>query len=146
MDRRIGIDAGFTLIELMIAVAVLALLTTTVSLSVNRPRTAMASDAVRFQALHARMREQAVLSRQILGLAVDGDGYQRLRWSEGEWRTVGDRGRWRGPVAVLAPFDRSAPLEFAPSGQATRLRLRFDGGGGRVCEGGGWVAVTCRAG
>ena len=144
MDRRVNASAGFTLIELMIVIAVLALLTTTVSLSANRPRTALATDAGRFLATHARLREQAVLSRQIMGLAVDADGYQRLRWNGETWQLLGKKARWRGAVAVLRPANRRAPLEFAPSGQATPVRLRFDQGGRvRVCASGGWDAVSC---
>ena len=140
-------QAGFTLIELMIVVAVLAILSVTVSLSASRPQSAMASDAARFEALHDRLRSEAILSRQILGLAVDAEGYQRLRWQGGDWQRVGEKGRWRGPVTVLLPFDRRAPLEFTPGGQVTPLRLRFETAAGvRLCETGGWAAVTCRAG
>lgn len=146
MVRRVsGPAAGFTLIELMIVITVLALLTTTVSLSANRPRSAMATDFGRFSAVYDRLRDQAVLSRQLMGLAVDETGYQRLRWDGQRWQPQGQKLRWRGTVAVLAPADTGAPLQFAPSGQATPLRLRFDEGGrARICATDGWSAVSCR--
>lgn len=128
----------------MIVITVLALLTTTVSLTASRPRTTMASDFGRFHAVHDRLRDQAVLSRQIMGLAVDADGYQRLRWDGQDWQALGTPVRWRGQVSVLSPTDTRAPLQFAPSGQATPLRLRFDDGA-RVllCQADGWGAVSC---
>ena len=139
--------AGFTLIELMIVVAVLALLTTTLSLSVNRPRGGQSADWARFEAVHNRLRQEAVLARQITGLSVSPEGYQRLRWSDGDWRKVGDLVGWRDAVMVLEPFDAAAPLEFAPSGQSTALRIRFEAGAGNViCEGDGWSPVSCGAG
>lgn len=145
MDRRVNRQsAGFTLIELMIVITVLALLTTTVSLSANRPRTALASDFGRFRAVHDRLRDQAVLSRQIMGLAVDADGYQRLRWDGQDWQPLGAPVRWRGQVLMLSPSDARAPLQFAPSGQATPLRLRFDDGARvMLCQADGWSAVSC---
>jgi len=146
MGRRLDPQAGFTLIELMIAITVLALLTTTLTLSVSRPRAGNVSDVSRFQAVHALLREQAVLSRQVLGLRMDADGYQRLRWV-GEWVSVGDAVRWRGEVAVLVPFVAAGPVQFAPSGQASALRVRFSSGDRTtVCESGAWGHVTCRTG
>ncbi|MCG6902166.1 MAG: prepilin-type N-terminal cleavage/methylation domain-containing protein [Rhodobacter sp.] len=139
MDRQLGArSGGFTLIELMVVVAVLALLTTTVSLSVTRPRSQNASDAARFQAVHRRLRDQAVLSRQILGLNVDETGYRQMWWDGKAWQPLGTPARWRGPVGG------QAELRFAPSGQVTPVRLRFDSGDSTViCAGGGWKAMTC---
>lgn len=137
--------AGFTLVELMIVVTVLSLLTLTVGLGVNRPRNETAQDWSRFKAVHDRMREQAVLGREVLGLAVSADGYQRLRRAGGHWQEIGAPVRWRSAVTVQQPFDRRAPLVFGPGGQGTKLRLRFDGGAVVICESDGWAAVSCGA-
>jgi general secretion pathway protein H len=149
MDRRVSRDgtAGFTLIELMIVVTVLAILTTSITLSASRPRDGSASDLGRFQATYGRLQDQAVLSRQLLGLSVTEDGYQRLRWAGGEWQTLGDRVAWRDEVVLIEPVSRLAPLEFAPSGQVTLMRVRFRAGEVvRLCQSDGWGPVSCVAG
>lgn len=149
MERRVNTEstAGFTLIELMIVMTVLAILTTSITLSASRPRDGNASDWGRFSTLYARLQDQAVLSRQLLGLSVTEDGYQRLRWAGGDWQTLGDRVAWRDEVVLMEPFSRLAPLEFAPSGQVTQMRVRFKSGEVvRICQSDGWGAVSCVAG
>ncbi len=149
MERRVSRDgaAGFSLIELMVVVAVLAILTTSITLSASRPRDGNASDWGRFSALHARLQDQAVLSRQLLGLSVTQDGYQRLRWAGGDWQVLGDRVAWRDEVVLIEPFSALAPLEFAPSGQVTPMRARFQAGEAvRLCQNDGWGPVSCVAG
>ena len=149
MDRPVGAHpaAGFTLIELMVVVAILALLTTTLTLSVSRPRGADMADAKRFEAVYSQLRDEAVMSGQILGLQVDADGFQRLRWQAGAWQEVGAAADWRGAVQVIEPLDRRAPLQFAPSGQVSPVRMRFDAGEqSRTCRGDAWAGLSCSAG
>ena len=149
MDEPLTRDpaAGFTLIELMIAVTVLALLTTTVSLSVNRPQRGTGTDWARFEAVHERLRQQSVLSREVLGLQITAEGYRPLRRAGGTWVVTGDLSEWRGSVVVLAPFDGQVPVRFTPAGRTSAVRLRFeDGAQVRVCESDGWSPVTCDAG
>lgn len=143
VNRR---SAGFTLIELMVVISVLAVLTVSVSLGVNRPRTVQAQDWARFQAVHEGLRSQAVLGREVLGLAVNGEGWRRLRREGGGWAEDGAGAAWRGAVTVQEPFDPRTPLVFLPGGRGTKLRLRFeDGGRAVICESDGWTPVTCRA-
>ena len=146
MDQGVTRDksAGFTLIELMIVVTILSLLTLSVSLGLSRPRNESAQDWSRFMALHDRLRGQAILSGDILGLTVDADGYQRVRWLGGDWVGEGTRAPWRDPVVVIAPTDRRAPLVFGPGGQSTAVNLQFGTGTGATrCISDGWAPVTC---
>ena len=148
MDRPVEPDpqTGFTLIELMVVVAILALLTTTLTLSVNRPQSTDLTDARRFEAVHAQLRNQAIMSGQILGLRMDGAGFQRLRW-QAEWQALGDVAAWRRTVQVMEPLDLRSPVQFAPSGQASAVHLRFETGSGtQICRGDGWAELTCSAG
>jgi type II secretion system protein H len=139
-------DAGFTLIELMIAVTILSLLTLTVSLGANRPRSEAARDWERFGTVHDLLREQAVLSQRVLGLALTPEGYQRMHRDGGTWIAEGDPVDWRGQVSVEAPIAPPAPVWFLPSGRTVALRVRFEASGTvRVCESDGWNAVSCSA-
>jgi len=148
MDRRIKQpDAGFTLIELMIVVALLAILTTSVSLSASRPRAGVESDVTRFQAVHERLRDQAILSRQTLGLKLSETGYQTLRWTGSGWIVTGADHDWRQSVAILRPFNLQAPLQFGASGQVTAVQVKFSGSGQDfLCSSTGWTKLSCNAG
>lgn len=137
-------ETGFTLIELMIVVTILSLLTLSVSLGVNRPRSAQAQDWSRFVTLHARLREQAILSGEVIALSLTENGYRVQRRGATGWQEVGVARDWRGPVQVLQPFERGAPVLFSPAGQNGAVRLRFETEAGpQICESGGWEPVTC---
>ena len=143
MDRRLNQDRGFSLIELMIAVAVLAILSTTVVMSVSRPQSGSQSDLVRFQKAYERVRRDAIISREVTALAIRATGYQRLVWRDG-WQDLGARVNWKGEVSVLQPFDRDAPIEFTPSGQVTALRIQFlENDQTTMCVSDGWEPLKC---
>ena len=143
MDRRLNQDRGFSLIELMIAVAVLAILSTTVVMSVPRPQSGSQSDLVRFQKAYERVRRDAIISREVTALAIRATGYQRLVWRDG-WQELGTSVNWKGEVSVLQPFDRDAPIEFTPSGQVTALRIQFlENDQTTMCVSDGWGPLKC---
>jgi len=156
MDAAVGPDpkprftagtAGFTLIELMVVIAILALLTVSVSLGVNRPQSVNAQDWSRFQTVYKTLREQAVLGQEVLGLMLSRQGYQRMRREGAAWTNIGDPIAWRGKVQVQAPFDPDVPVAFQPKGQSTPVRLRFEDGARVVfCECDGWAKISCVAG
>lgn len=144
MVRRVDSAAGFTLIELMIAVAVLALLSTTVVLSVARPSSGSSQDWVRFQQTYERLRAEATLSRQKLAMSLDSEGFQKMRWEGAGWHDVGSAVSWRDQAVVLEPVNPFDAIAFAPSGQTSRFRVQFTGSGGtRTCFGDGWGPISC---
>jgi len=143
MDRRLSRDSGFSLIELMIAVAVLAILSTTVVLSVARPQSGSQSDQVRFQKTYERIRRDAIISQEVYAMTISDAGFQRLVW-RGSWQNVGTLVDWRGEVSVLQPFDRETPIEFTPSGQATPVRVQFlENDQSVMCVSDGWEPLKC---
>ncbi|KMW59443.1 General secretion pathway protein H [Candidatus Rhodobacter oscarellae] len=145
MDRRLSSDAGFTLVELMVVVAMLALLSVSAVLSLSRP-SAEARDWARFQALHDRLRAEATLSRQRIGLAVSATGVQRLSW-DNDWQTASEPQPWHGAVTLQTPPAAEATIVFTPSGQTTPIRLQFKTPNGATqCATEGWGPLTCAGG
>lgn len=139
---------GFTLIELMVVIAVLSLLTLSATLGVNRPRRAESEDWARFARIHALLREQAVMGQEVLGLRLTPDGYLRLRRDRSGWLGDGPDATWARPVQVMEPFGADSIVAFLPSGQSTPVRLSFAPGATgsgleTQCVSDGWGPVTC---
>ncbi|MEW6727878.1 MAG: type II secretion system minor pseudopilin GspH [Pseudomonadota bacterium] len=70
-------SSGFTLIEVMVVMVIIAILVTMVSLSLkgDRAGAALEEEAQRLTALLNLLREEAVMRDQTLGLALTGEGY-----------------------------------------------------------------------
>jgi len=141
--------AGFTLVELMIVVAVLSLLTLSVTLGVNRPRVPGSQDWARFQRLHDRLREQAVMGQRTLGVQFRDTGYQRQVRTAAGWQDEGPAGSWTRPVRIERPFGATDRVTFLPNGQSTPVRVAFAGADATqaetVCSTDGWDPVACTA-
>lgn len=104
---------GFTLIEILVVVALVAVMTATVILSIPSRSTAELQ-RLETQRLHARMamaREEAVLRARTFGLRVESDGYRFLRHT---------RSGWDG-------FDDGHPLRVHRLPDRIRLELDVDG-------------------
>lgn len=141
--------AGFSLIELLVALLILALLAGTVSLSVG---TGMrnADDLDRAAATLAnslrQAREDAVLANEYRGLQLsasrDGTALNWLRFHQGAWQTVGESlPAIRLPASVevalqiegeavawqAAAQEVPAVLFLDPTGDAGRFELQLSG-------------------
>ncbi|BBU58344.1 hypothetical protein KU6B_46090 [Mameliella alba] len=140
-------DAGFSLLELMVSVAVLAVLAVGVGLSTGAAVPGAERDAQRFQRTFDQSWALAILARQEQGLEITPRGLTLSRHTTDGWDETRRLFDWRGQARLVS----STPM---PAG-TPRIRLRADGGtsafaltfsgGGEVwrCASDGWSRLTC---
>lgn len=145
-------SAGFSLLEMVVVVAVLAVLSVSVSFAVGRGTSAPGADATRFAALHTRLREAAVLGRHVQALAIGQTGWQVMTREGTAWVSAGRPGQFRsaarfegttGPLG--GPKISAAPdLFFLPDAQVTPFSVTFIAPGVITrCATNGWAALDC---
>ncbi|TCK99862.1 type II secretion system protein H [Shimia isoporae] len=145
-------DAGVSLIELLVVVAVLSVLAVGISLPLRNDGNNAPSDAARFQSLFENSRTLAIHKQQLRGLRIEPRGVALMARTQGGWEQSSQIIRWRGRVAFqnLGPigagqsFD-SPEVTFLPNGQTTAFQIRFfsSESGSASCESDGWAEVTC---
>jgi len=139
--------AGFTLVELLMTVAILGVAAGAVVLSMPDPRPSVGEDAERFAARLQRAREEAILTNRAVAVEVSAGGYvfsafDGARWSplrEGPFEAE----RW-GEGIVATPVEPRVRLTFDPTGVAdpARIALSRDGRSASVAvDGAGEVTV-----
>lgn len=146
-DERPG-QAGVTLIELVIVVAVMASLAAGVSLMAGRGVAAGESDLSRFVRSYEQNRSLAVLERRMRGLVLDPAGSRQALKQDGAWDQPGRLQRWNGRVSYLVEGARSAASDapdilFLPTGQTSAFVITFEA---RQCRSDGWTGLRCDAG
>ena len=113
--------AGFSLIELLVVLVLLALASAAVALSVP-PSDPLREPVQRLAARLAHARELAVLRNQSLRALLDSDGYRFEQRQQGQWQPSPDR--------ALAAQPWPAPTALVFAGQATeQLQLTLDPAG-----------------
>lgn len=136
-------DAGLTLLELLVATAVLAVLSVGATLSLGT-RGGGTSDMARFAALYDTHAGLAVGDRARRGLRITQQDIQVHLWRDNRWQPLGRAQRWRRPVAlnIQSAIAPGAPqVVFLANGQATAFSVVFEGGG--QCTSDGWSELTC---
>lgn len=161
-DRPDRPDHGVTLIEVLIAVAVLSVLAVGASLSVRSGSASgpdggpngggrAAQDQQMFLDHLEDSRRLAVLSRQQLGLSIRPAGLARLERSPAGWRQVAQLG-WHGRSEVRVQgrsgaeaFGGVPDIVILPDGQITGFSVGFYGPNGLWgrCTGAGLAEVRC---
>lgn len=146
---RTSCTDGFSLIELMVVIAILATLSVGAVIAAT-PRSAGArSDVAQFQQAFERSRDMAVLGARKRGLFITAKGVQEAAYANASWVAKGRVTRWgRAAILTLSPGSQprgDAPqLIFLPDGQTSAFVLVFRGGG--RCESDGWTGLKCAAG
>jgi len=123
--------AGFTLVELLMTVAIIGLAAGAVVLSVPDPRPSVAQEAERLAARLTRAREEAVLSNRPVAVETMPGGYAFSSFDGANWSPLDDgpfgTERWGDGVSV-SPAD-PVRVVFDPTGVAepATLTLSRDG-------------------
>lgn len=139
--------AGFTLVELLMVVAIIGLAAGAVVLSVPDPKSAVAAEAERFAARLVRAREEAILTNRPVAVEATARGYAFSVFDGAAWSPLTD-----GPFApelwtegaTVSPSDAPVRLVFDPSGVAdpASLTLAREGRSRRiVVDGAGEVSI-----
>jgi general secretion pathway protein H len=117
-----GAAAGFTLVELMVVLAILALAGSAVALTLPGPGAALDRQAQRLGSHLVRAREEAILGTRMVELVAGPDGYRFGQQRFGGWQPLQE-----GPFAPVA-WDEDVRPRFAH--QPARASFRFDPVGG----------------
>lgn len=115
-------SAGFTLVELMVVVAILAVLSAVVVMSIPDPNARLTEDADRFAARAAAARDAAVVQATPMSIWVSPSGYGFARRVEGRWMPIEDKPfvttDWRGGAAADVMTAGPSRIIFDTTGAA----------------------------
>ncbi|WP_265569464.1 GspH/FimT family pseudopilin [Sphingomicrobium nitratireducens] len=111
-----GREAGFTLAELLVAIAIMALATTVVVLTMSPGGHPARDAAVMLAGKTAGLRDEAILRNRPLALWVEPTSYGFERWDGEGWQPFDEP-----PFAAAETFEDGVRAELGG-----RSRIRFD--------------------
>ena len=146
----LDLDAGVTLIELVVVLAVLASLGLGVTLTRGATGARGDSDLMGFRSSYDQARSLAVHGQRRRGILLSAAG-RRLTWARGAaWQISEQLQPWRGRVSyqITGPGAGSGAAQdipniiFLPNGQTTAFSIQFDQ---ITCRSDGWTGLICAA-
>jgi type II secretion system protein H len=133
-------DAGFTLLEALMALLIVGLLASVAALSAPAPEARAKAEAQRLAARLVLAGDDSVFRNRVVGLVFTDQGYGFARLETTGWTAVEEAGPLRFhalpadvSVRLVTQVDRvlgPVVAQFDPMGSATPLRIGVEGGGG----------------
>ena len=128
-------ERGFTLIELMVVVAIIALASATVVFAWPDPRGSLRTEAERFAARVRAAQDLAVMQARPVALVARADGYRFERRAGGRWQVIGQRPlapqAWSAGATALVGTAGEARAVFDPTGVGDPLDVTLIRDGAR---------------
>lgn len=134
-------QAGFSLIEVITAMAIVAIAASVVVISLPPPQSAGAKEAGEFARRLAWASDAAVLNGDMTGVRLNDEGFEILRYEDGAWRLLSAPeavGTFEPETAVFLQSDYfveeravadlgSTPyLRFDPTGAGSAFTVRLE--------------------
>jgi prepilin-type N-terminal cleavage/methylation domain-containing protein len=140
----LDLDAGVTLIELVVVLAVLASLGLGVTLTRGATGARGDSDLMGFRSSYDQARSLAVHGQRRRGILLSAAGL-RLAWGGADGWQISERSQpWRGRVSYHIDGPQMPPeipnIIFLPNGQTTAFSIQFDQ---ITCRSDGWTGLIC---
>ncbi len=134
MSLRRSAEHGFTLVEMMVVLTIIALASATVVFAIPDPRGRVVDEAEHFAARTLAARDDAIVQSRDTRIWITANGYGVERRRRGAWAAMTDKPfrtvQWQpGTTALIGASGREAIMfdaTGAPSSPATVTLVRDD--------------------